>query len=53
MNSNGLKACAASVAILLCAYTAVSVLTDRSRLQRALTEQAAALEAAAPWVAAH
>ena len=40
------KACAASIAILLCAYTAVGVITDRSRLQQQLTEQAAALEAA-------
>ena len=40
------KACAASVAIILIGYTAVSVITDRSRLQKALNEQAAALEAA-------
>ena len=37
------KACAASVAIILIGYTAVSVITDRSRLQKALNEQAAAL----------
>ena len=46
MVASAVKAFAASTGIILIAYTAVSVLTDRSRLQRELNEQAAALEAA-------